>query len=122
MTEEETAAVTPADQWAAVAARTITLTSGNVMRVREVPFVWLAATGRIPPFVVAAQKRHEADQKPWKPEEIERLLDWLICEAAVEPEISLTKKAGALHVKVLADTEKEDIVLALNLMAYVPRD
>ena len=120
MPDKETA-VTPAADWRTVEDRTITLTSGNVLRVREVPFVWLAATGRIPPFIVAIQKRHEADQKPWKPEEVDRLLDWLITVAAVEPEITLAKKAGALHVKALSDVEKEDIVLALNLMAYVPR-
>jgi len=81
--------------------------------------LWLVATGRIPPQIVAAKKHHEDDKVDFSPAEKDVMLDWLICEAAVEPAISMGKRKDAVHVGRLSAADKEAVINGMGLLTQL---
>jgi hypothetical protein len=95
----------------------IALPSGNVAKMRQPPVLYLSLTGRIPAPIIAALKAHQADKEEFTLAEKDLLLDWLICEASVEPPISLHKTAGAVPIGKLSPADKNAIIAGLGLIA-----
>ena len=114
-------AVTSAEDWsdAGEEGTVLTLPSGNVWRLKRPPVLWLVATGRIPPQIVAAMKHHEADKVDFSTAEKDLMLDWLICEAAVEPAISMGKRKDAVHVGRLSAADKEAVINGMGLLTQL---
>ena len=114
-------AVTSADEWqdASEQATVLALPSGNVVKLRRPPVLWLVATGRIPPQIVAAMKHHKANSGDFSTAEKDLMLDWLICEAAVEPKMTLGKRKDAVNIGRLSATDKESIISGMGLLTQL---
>ena len=121
MSDEKLAEVpyTSAEDWPTDdGGQDLVLPSGAKVRVAIPPIFWLAMTGRIPPHIMAIAKHHQADKSEWSTEESATALYWLICLSFVDPKLSLTRKAGCLHIAKLSDADKGTVAATLKLQTY----
>ena len=99
--------------------QSLTLPSGAHVKVGPPAVAWLALTGRVPAHLVAIQKHHIADGKTWSPDELDKALDWLICESCISPKVTLGRKAGCRAIATISARDKETVVLALKLHQFI---
>jgi hypothetical protein len=115
----EATTYTKAEDWPTDdGAQDLVLPSGANVRVMAPPVMWMAMTGKIPAFIVAMGKHHQATEEEWTLQENEKILDWLVSESFIEPKVSLTKKAGFLHIARLSNRDKEAVAMTLRLRTY----
>jgi hypothetical protein len=60
-----------------------------------------------------------ADGKTWSPEELDKALDWLICESFISLKVTLGRRQGCRAIATISARDKETVVLALKLHQFI---
>ncbi len=98
----------------------VTLPSGAVARLREPPLRYLLATGRIPPKLWSRLRKDGTavlvdPLQNLTPEEVRDLINWMIAESFVEPQVSMTRKAGTVYIGDLDERDKDEVMETIGL-------
>jgi hypothetical protein len=114
MTEPELTP-TSAAEWPRNVAKTVTLPSGGVAKLKAPDTFALIRQGKVPRSVVAViAKQH--NKQAITPAEAMTLIEFLIAASFVTPEVAMTRKTGALCVRDLSAEDKAAVITEMGLV------
>ena len=106
---------TPASEWPRNVARTVTLPSGGVAKLKSPDTFALIREGKVPKKIVAIISKQHA-KAPMTPAEAMMLVEFLIAATFVEPEATMTRKAGALYLGDMTAADKSFVLTEMGLV------
>ena len=126
MTEKKQAALTPtsAAEWPTNGKVSkgvvVELPSGGTARISRPPLQYYIATGRIPPKLWAKVQKEGAELfadpvNSMSKEELGLFIDWMVSSAFVEPQVSMSRKAGSVYIGDLDERDKDEVMALLGL-------
>ena len=105
---------TPAAEWPKNVAQTVTLPSGAVAEVKRPDSFALIRAGKVPKKVAALMMSQ--GEKPLTEAEAITLVEFLIAASFVEPQVTLTRTAGAVCIRDVGDDDKAFVMTLLGLV------
>jgi len=105
---------TPAAEWPKNVAQTVTLPSGGVAKVKRPDSFALIRAGKVPKKVAALMMSQ--GEKPLTEAEAITLVEFLIAASFVEPQVTLTRTAGAVCIRDVGDDDKAFVMTLLGLV------
>lgn len=113
-TTEELTATSKAD-WPKNVSITVTLPSGGVAKLKRPDTFALLRAGKVPKNISKVIAKQQTKQEI-TPVEAMTLLEFLIAASFIDPEVTMTRKAGGLCMSDIDDTDKAAVIDLMKLV------